>query len=76
MNAIGCLLSCIWLCGFDLRCHLATKEISNGASDFLMVRFEREMAGVIETNLGARVVTFERFRTRRQKERFAARAAN
>ena len=49
MNARDCLLSCIWLCCLDLRCHLATEEISNGASDFLMVGFEREVAGVVET---------------------------
>ena len=34
-----------------------------------MVGFEREVAGVVETHLGARVVAFERFRTRSQKER-------
>ena len=65
----GWSLSCIWLCGLDLRCHFATKEISNGAGNFLMVRFESEVAGIIETYLRARIVTFEGFRTRRQIER-------
>ena len=67
MHVVG--LSCILLCGLDLRCQLATKEIPNGARDFLMVRFEREVAGIIETYLGVRIITFESFRTRRQKER-------
>jgi hypothetical protein len=42
-------MSGIWLCGIDLRCHLATEEIKNGASDFLMVGLESEVAGVVET---------------------------
>ena len=69
MNARGCLLSCISLCGPGLRGHLATEEISNGASDFLMVSFQSEVARVVETYLGAQAVALERFSTRGQKER-------
>ena len=61
----------IWLRCLDLRCKLAAEEVSNGARDFLMVRFEGEVAGVVEPHLGTRVVVFERFRTWGKKERIA-----
>src|SRR3989442_1284204 len=71
MNARVGVLSCISLCGPDLRGQLAAEEIANGASDFLMVGFQSEVAGVVETHLGARVVALERLSTRAQKERIA-----
>src|SRR5712692_5607491 len=71
MNARVGVLSCISLCGPDLRGQLAAEEIANGASDFLMVGFQSEVAGVVETHLGARVVALERLSTRGQKERIA-----
>jgi hypothetical protein len=38
---------------------LLTEEISNRTSDFLVMGFEREVAGVVKADLGARVVALD-----------------
>jgi hypothetical protein len=55
------LLSSTCLGGRRLRGYLANKEISNCASDFLMMGFQSEVTGTVEMHLGAGIVTFECF---------------
>src|SRR5215813_4832656 len=55
------------LCGPRLL-QLATEEIANRACDFLSMRLQREMTCVVEAHLCVRIVSLERFSTRRQKK--------
>src|SRR5208337_559428 len=47
---------------------LAIEKFSNRFGDFLMMCLQREVAGVVEMDLSARVIAFERFRARRQEK--------
>src|SRR5262252_4432545 len=48
---------------------LGQEKIADGARYFVAMRLKREVAGVKKVHLSVRDVAFERFRTRRQKER-------
>ena len=55
-------------CDLCLSLHVSFQEILDGIRDLLDVCFECKVSGIVEVNLGVRIVTPESLCTRRQKE--------